>query len=97
MDILLNQTAIWEPQEPYPISPNSDGEPVYGAPVFIKCRRETSIRRYEQAGGDLLKNTTEYYTTQEIKIDDKLDGQLVKFTEHYADLSGIVIGYRSVI
>lgn len=75
------------------------GEPLYEAPVVIKCRRETTIQDVQTNTGAILKSTTRYFTDEKhsIKANDKLDGKTVLKVQEYINQFGKPEGFESYV
>lgn len=75
---------------------NDYGELSYSPSSTIPCRREKHMRDVETPTGAVLKSLFQYYTVQEIGINDKLDGKVVLSVEEYTNSRGETEGYRSI-
>ena len=95
----LRQTCSWETvqRDEYgkPIM-NNYGELTYNSPVTIKCRRERYIKDVETPTGAVLKSDYEYYTVNEVGLEDRLDGKVILTSEEYTNGQGLPEGYRSI-
>lgn len=72
------------------------GELQYESPITIRCRRERYIRDVETSVGAIMKSSHQYYTVEQIGLNDKLDGLVVLITEEYVNGHGRQEGYRSI-
>ena len=69
-----NQTALWNPV----VAPvNVYGDIEVGAPIKIKVRRQEHAEEYVAKDGTQHKTNYIYYTHEDVKVDDRLDGNLV--------------------
>ena len=75
------------------------GDPLYEAPVAIKCRRETTIQDVQTSTGAILKSSTRYFTDdkQSINAGDKLDGNAVLKVQEYVNQFGVAEGFESYV
>ena len=75
------------------------GDPQYGAPEIIKCRREETIQDVQTSTGAILKSSTRYFTDdkQSIKAGDKLDGKSVLKAQEYINQFGSAEGFESYV
>lgn len=75
------------------------GEPLYGAPIQIKCRREISIQDVQTNTGAILKSNTRYFIDNKYKVqaDDKLDGKCILKVAEYTNQSGKAEGYECYV
>jgi hypothetical protein len=88
-----NQTAVWK----HVIDSNAYNEPVYGAPVSIKCRKEQKIRLVRNKNGEQVVSDTRLYTTFPVQIDDLIDERVVISVIEMSDLEGQAEGYEVVL
>lgn len=72
------------------------GKPFYEQPVTIKCRHEPSKVNYASSLGQFVNYTSTYYVdeTVKVKVQDKLDGQIVLQVYEYRDGAGSLVGYE---
>lgn len=75
---------------------NIYGELTYDSSTIISCRRERYIRDVEIASGSIIKSSYQYYTVEEIGMNDKLDSLVVLSGEEYINARGNPEGYRSI-
>lgn len=75
------------------------GEPLYEAPITIKCRRETTIQDVQTNTGAILKSSTRYFLddTQHIRADEKLDGKTVLKVQEYINQFGAAEGFECYV
>ena len=75
------------------------GDPLYEAPVIIKCRREETVQEVQTSTGAILKSTTRYFTDdkQKIQAGDKLDGKTVLKVQEYINQFGSAEGFESYV
>lgn len=72
----LNQKALWAPvsvnavNDPYGDIKNASG-------VTIDVRRQEHVEEVRTADGTLHHTNFIYYTRDDVKVDDRLDGNLV--------------------
>lgn len=99
LSIYLHQTAVLEKALYAPSGqPMLDvyGQPAYGSPITVKCRKEPYTVRASSGYGQFVNYTTTYYldSSVEVKNGDKLDGQSIQSVEEYIDGFGTLVGYR---
>lgn len=75
---------------------NVYGEPTYLTAETISCRKERYVRDVETATGAVVKSSTQYYTDEEVGINDKLDSRVVLSVEEYTGEDGNTEGFRSI-
>lgn len=75
------------------------GEPRYGAPVLIKCRREVTVKDVQTNTGAILKSSTRYFTDERhtIQSNDRLDGKPVLEVQEYVNQFGVSEGFESYV
>ena len=90
---LLNQVVVWSELA----SVDDRNDPTFNANVAIAARSEGKRRMVTNVEGDRIISTTTVFTTQQIGIDDKLDGRRVLQTVDMVDGEGNIIGYESLL
>lgn len=75
------------------------GEPLYGVPVVVKCRREENIQDVQTNTGAILKSSTLYLLDDlyKIRADDLLDAKPVLKVQEYINQFGTVEGYEAYV
>lgn len=76
---------------------NNRGEPVYGPPVNITCRRQVKTQEIITPDKQVIKAQYVYYVTDAVVPGDKLDGHLVQQVEEWEMLGGRIMGYKAVV
>lgn len=73
------------------------GEPEYGVPVVLKCRREQTTKDVQTANGAVLRSYTVYYLdeAQVIRSGDKIDGRTVLAVTEYTNERGESEGFEA--
>lgn len=69
----LNQTALWQ----VATSRNDCGDFQYELPKEIMVRRQEHVEEVRTSDGAIHKTNYIYYTHLSVKVDDKIDGNLV--------------------
>lgn len=99
MSKYLNQTCVFEAvkvdSEGNPFI-NEYGELQYESPKNIRCRREQYYRDVEIPSGSLVRSSNQFYTVEQVKINDKLDSKVILTSEEYTDSRGRAVGFRSI-
>lgn len=72
----LNQKALWLPVAVAAVN-NPYGDVVNGGPQTIDVRRQEHVEEVRTKDGAILRSKYYYYTHADVKINDKLDGNLV--------------------
>lgn len=72
----LNQKALWAPVIVDAVS-NPYGDIKNGSEVEIDVRRQEHIEEVRTADGAIHHTNFIYYTRADVKVDDRLDGNLV--------------------
>lgn len=81
----LNQIALWSPV----ISPiNSYGDIENGPPKTISVRRQEHVEEVKLSDGTVHNTNYIYYTCEDVKVDDRLDGYLVISSYDMRSLGG---------
>lgn len=69
-----NQTALWNPVVS---AVNMYGDIEVSDPITIKVRRQEHVEEVRLKDGTTHNTNYIYYTHADVKVDDKLDGNLV--------------------
>ena len=83
----LNQKALWAPvstsslQDPYGDIKNAPG-------TEINVRRQEHVEEIRTADGNVHHTNFIYYTKDDVKLDDRLDGNLVVYVYDMRTLNG---------
>lgn len=72
----LNQKALWAPVIADAVS-NPYGDIKNGSEVEIDVRRQEHVEEVRTADGAIHYTNFIYYTRADVKVDDRLDGNLV--------------------
>ena len=72
----LNQKALWSPVIVDAVS-NPYGDIQNASPVTIDVRRQEHVEEVRTADGTIHHTNFIYYTHANVKVDDRLDGNLV--------------------
>lgn len=73
------------------------GEPTYGPPVFIPCRRQLRTQEIITPDKQVIKTEYVYYVKDAVCPGDKLDGRLVQMVAEWTMLGGRIMGYKAVV
>lgn len=76
---------------------NNRGEPEYGPPVTISCRRQIQTQEIISPDKQIIKAEYVYYVKDAVVPGDKLDGHLVQMVEEWTMLGGQTMGYKAVV
>lgn len=98
----LKQTCMYEKCVRDPngaVKLDKYGEPLYEAPVKIKCRREVTVQDVQTNTGAILKSSTRYFVDEkhDIRADDKFDGVCILKVTEYVNQSGKVEGFECYV
>lgn len=72
----LNQKALWAPVSENALS-NPYGDIKNSSAVTIDVRRQEHVEEIRTSDGMIHNTNFIYYTNSDVKIDDRLDGNLV--------------------
>ena len=76
---------------------NNRGEPVYGPPTTIPCRRQLKTQEIITPDKQVIKVERVYYVKDAVVPGDKLDGHLVQMVEEWELLGGRIMAYKAVV
>lgn len=89
----LNQTAEYRPHT----GTDDRGQPTYGGPVSVPCRKQAKLQNVLTATGQLAAAQHVYYLDREVNEGDMLDGLTVMAVLIWSGLDGETIGYKAVM
>lgn len=89
----LNQTAEYRPC----IGTDDRGQPIYGSPVILPCRRQKKAQNALTATGQSVRTQHVYYLAREITEGDMLDGLVVMGISLMTGLDGETVGCKAVM
>lgn len=72
----LNQEALWQPLAVDAVN-NPYGDIEYNDVQPIKVRRQEHVKEVRLKDGTIHNTNYIYYTHADVKVDDKLDGNLI--------------------
>lgn len=75
---------------------NIHGEPEYGAPISIKCRKESLNVVDSNSVGQYIRTVNVYYIDTSVipVINSRINGNTVTQITDYVDGTGMLIGYQ---
>lgn len=73
------------------------GEPTYGPPATIYCRRQVKTHEIISPDKQIIKAEYVYYVKDAVVPGDKLDGRLVQMVEEWTLIGGQLMGYKVVV
>lgn len=76
---------------------NNRGEPIFGPPVAIYCRRQVKTQEIITPDKQTIKTEYIYYVKDAVVPGDKLDGRLVQLVEEWSMLGGRIMGFKAVV
>jgi hypothetical protein len=93
LEIYLNQTAVYKAKT----GNDARGQPTYSAEKTIPCRMQSKAQAVLTTTGRTVVPQHTYYTMQEIKEGDMLDGKIIKAVSTQTGLNGEILGYKGVM
>lgn len=72
----LNQKALWAPVSVSAVN-NPFGDIQNASPITIDVRRQEHVEEVRTADGALHHTNFIYYVSNDVRVDDKLDGNIV--------------------
>lgn len=75
------------------------GEPMYGTPIKLKCRRERVLKDVLTPSGAVKRSSTCYYLDSQssISFGDLIDGKSILDFEEYTNEYGKTEGYMVIV
>lgn len=89
----LNQQAQLEEY----VRDNDYGEPEFGSPATIACRRQTKHELFVTTRGDTKVSAAVYYTDAKVQAGDRIDGAIIESVLEMVDFGGTVQGYKVMV
>lgn len=88
----LKQTCVWEQRSD---TPDSFGNWTYAAPQTIRCRHTTKTKQVNHPKDRTHVDVTIYWTIEEIKIGDRINGEEIMARQNVVDRSGRIVYWES--
>lgn len=89
----LNQTAVFKACT----GTDDRGQPVYGLPSVIKCRKQAKVQNVLTETGQSIRTQHVYYTKSQVSEGDLLDGKVIMGVSAWTGLNGEILGYMAVV
>ena len=83
----LNQEALWQPVAVEAVN-NPYGDIEYSDVQPIKVRRQEHVKEVRLKDGTIHNTNYIYYTHADVKVDDRLDGNLIIYIYDMRTLNG---------